>query len=176
MKSRISIAAAVVGLVLLATPVLGQGSPSPFPTPRSTGLGQAPLKSCMARESAVKNRMQSLTNLATNMEKVFDSIALRVEDFYTLKVLPSGKTLSTYDKLIADISTKKGIVDTDLMSASDMVSSFNCSSDDPRGLLLNFRIKMQKVKSDLKDYRTSIKNLIVAVRPLAPTPAPTATP
>jgi hypothetical protein len=37
---------------------------------------------------------------------------------------------------------------------------------------------MQKVKTDLKNFRTSIKNLIVAVRRLAPTPeaTPTATP
>lgn len=177
MKLRIAILTAIALFVFVSVPVFAQANPTPVPSPKG-GLNQAALRSCKAREDAVKNRMQSLTNLATNIEKVFGSIAMKVEDFYTQKVLPSGRTLSNYDALLADISAKKGIVDMDLSSAADMVGTFSCSSDDPRGLLQNFRIAMQKVKTDLKNYRTSIKNLIVAVRPLAPTPTPgpTATP
>lgn len=136
------------------------------------------MRSCQAIQSAVKNRMQSLTNLAGTIERVFDSIAMKVEDFYTMKVVPSGKTLPNYDALVTDISAKKGTVDMDLSASEDLVNMFSCNSEDPRGLLLNFRLDMQKVKTDLKNYRTSIKNLIVAVRPLAPsqTPGPTATP
>lgn len=166
MKTKTAIVSSLIALVLLVTPALAKGNtPSPFPTPRkSTALTQAALRSCQARESAIKTRMESLTNLATNMEKVFDAIATRVENFYTA----SGKTVSNYDTLVADINTKKGTVSTDLAAAQTLVNSFSCTTDDPRGLLTQFRLDMQKVKSDLKAYRTSIKNLIVAVRPLAP--------
>lgn len=175
MKTKVAVASAVIGLILLAAPVFAQAAqPSPFPTPRASGLSTGALRACQARENAVKDRMTSLTNLATNIEKVFDSIATRVEDFYTNKVLPSGKTLSNYSALVADISAKKAIVDTDLASAQSLVNTFSCTTDDPRGLLTNFRIDMQKVKTDLKNYRTAIKNLIVAVRPLAPAASPEA--
>jgi len=173
MKAKLAVVSAVIGLALLASPVLAQ-KPSPFPTPRGTGLTNGALRACEARQDAVKNRMMSLTNLATNIEKVFDSIATRVETFYTDKVLPSGKTVSNYDALVAAIAAKKTVVDTDLASAQTMVNEFSCTTGSPRTLLTQFRVDMQKVKSDLKDYRTSIKNLIVAVRPLAPEASPEA--
>lgn len=174
MKTRLAITSSVLALVLLATPVLAQ-RPSPFPTPRHT-LSSTSLRSCEARQDAVKNRMDSLVKLVTNMEEKFDAIATRVEDFYTNKVLPTGKTVANYDKLVADISAKKDVVTKDLTDAQTKVAAFSCTADDPRGLLTQFRIDMQKVKSDLKNYRTSIKNLIVAVHKVGPTPSPEVSP
>lgn len=172
-KTKVFFLSLLLSSFLLASPVLAQGA-TPSAAPVGRRLGEVALRSCQAREEAVKNRMTSLTNLVSNIEKVFDSIAARVEAFYSDKVVPSGKTVSNYDTLVADISTKKGIVATDLTTAQSLVNSFNCSSDDPKGLLTQFRIDMQKVKSDLKDYRTSIKNLIVAVKKVAPSPSPEA--
>jgi hypothetical protein len=43
-------------------------------------------------------------------------------------------------------------------------TNFSCDGNDPKGLLTQFRTDMQTVKQALHDYRTSIKNLIVAVR------------
>lgn len=179
MKTKIAIVSIMLGFAIMATPVMGQGrSPlvRPSVSPSPAGLSQFALRACQARQDAIKTRMMSLTRLATNIEMVFGSIAVRVEDFYTNKVVPSGKSLGNYNALVADIATKKGIADTDLASAESLVNSFSCTSDDPRGLLTNFRLDMQKVKSDLKDYRTSIKNLIVAVRTLAPAASPEAKP
>lgn len=174
MKTKVLVGALVLSFFLLVPPALAKGQPSSLPSPRATGLVNGALRSCQARENAVKNRMESLTNMATNIEKVFDSIAKRVEDFYAA----SGKTIPNYSTLVADISAKKAIVDTDLASAQSMVKAFSCTSGDPKTLLNQFRVDMQKVKTDLKNYRTSIKNLIVAVRPLAPeaTEKPEATP
>lgn len=175
-RTKIALSALVLSFLLFAAPAVAKGQPSPFPTPRASGLSNIALRACQARENAVKNRMESLTNLATNIEKVFDSIATRVENFYA----GSGKTVSNYNTLVGNITTSKGTVDTDLASAQSMVNSFSCTSGDPRSLLNQFRLDMQKVKTDLKNYRTSIKNLIVAVRPLAPeateSPEPTPTP
>lgn len=176
MKTKVAALTIVLSFLLFAAPAIAKGQPSPLPTPRASGLAQGKLRACQAIESGVKNRMQSLVNLATNMENVFNSIATRAEDYYTNKVLPTGKTVSNYDSLVADISTKKGIADTDLASAQTMVNSFSCTSGDPKTLLMDFRLDMQKVKTDLKNFRTSIKNLIVAVRTVAPKESPTPTP
>lgn len=178
MKTKIALTALVLSFVLFAAPAVAKGQPSPLPTPRASGLAQGRVRACQAIESGVKNRMQSLVNLATNIENVFNSIATRVETYYTGKVVPSGKTVSSYDTLVANISTKKGVVDTDLASAQSLVNSFSCTSGDPRTLLTSFRLDMQKVKTDLQAFRTSIKNLIIAVRTVAPeeSPTPEATP
>lgn len=127
-------------------------------------LTEAKLKVCQAKENTIKKRTQQLTKLATTMQEKFEAIAGRVEEYYTSKVVPSGKTVANYDSLVADIQTKKGAVQTALTQAQSNAESFACSGDDPKGQLLQFREDMRAVKSALKDYRTSIKNLIVAVR------------
>jgi len=127
-------------------------------------LTEAKLKACQARENAIKRRTKQLVELATTMREKFDAIAGRVEKYYTSKVVPSGKTVANYDSLVADIQAKKGAVQTALTVAQGNAESFACTSDDPKGQLSQFREDMRAVKSALKDYRTSIKNLIVAVR------------
>lgn len=127
-------------------------------------LADTRLKFCQNKEEVIKKRMSSLTNLVTTMETKFDEIAKRVEEYYTTKVLPSGKTVANYDALVADIAAKKAIVGTDLALAQTNADSFTCTGDNPKGLLTQFRTDMQTVKKALQNYRTSIKNLITAVR------------
>lgn len=152
-------------------------------------LSELKLKACEAREESVKESNESLMSMVAKMVGKFDAIAVRVQEFYTDKLLPKGKVLTNYDALVSDINSKKAEVDTALKSVPD-TTTFDCSSDDPKGLLTEYRTKMQSVKTALHNYRTSIKNLIVAVHKLAgdgdksespkpsatPTPTPTASP
>ena len=108
--------------------------------------------------------MTHLTTLATNMMNQFDRHASRVEKYYTTKAVPAGKTVANYDSLVVDIGTKKGAVQTALTKAQGDVSGFSCSNSNPKTAMTQFRQDMQVVKGALKDYRVSIKNLIVAVR------------
>lgn len=146
--------------------------PSPRPgsqgATRSAAAGQrldeVRLKTCQVREDALKKRSARLIQLVTNMEEKFDSIAQRVKDYYTSKVVPAGKTVASYDSLVSGINTKKAAVQTALTKAQEDLASFSCSGDDPKGWMRAFREDMQAVKGALKDYRTAIKDLIVAVR------------
>jgi len=126
-------------------------------------LTEVKLKVCQNKEAAIQKRSTQLVKMAENMETAFDQIATRVETYYTTKVVPSGKTVINYDALVADIAANKKTVQTDLDKAITDANAFSCTSDDPKGQLTLFRTGMQKVKQDLKAYRTSIKNLIVAV-------------
>lgn len=123
MKTKLALASSLLALLLLAGPAIAHGAPSPFPSPRS-GLSETRLRSCEARQDAVKTRMNSLVRLATNMETKFDSIAQRVKDFYTNTLVPSGKTLPNYDALVADIQAKKDVVTQDLADAQAKVDAF----------------------------------------------------
>jgi peptidoglycan hydrolase CwlO-like protein len=140
------------------------GAPTSRPLKARNNLTNSSLKSCQAREDSIKTRLSNLIRLATNMQEKFDSIASRVEEYYTTKIVPSGKTVANYDALVADMAAKKSDVQTAITKAQSNVDDFSCDGDDPRTQMNTFRTDMQAVKQELKDYRTSIKNLIVAVR------------
>lgn len=125
--------------------------------------GQGKIKACQAREESIKTRMTHLTNLATTMETKFATISARVEDYYTSKVVPSGKTVSNYDNLVAAIATQKTAVGTVLATTQTDANAFSCTNATPKAQVTKFTEDMQAVKQALKTYRTSIKNLIVAV-------------
>jgi hypothetical protein len=83
-----------------------------------------------------------------------------VQDYYTT----SGKTVAGYDALVAAIATKRAAVLTALTAAQTDVSGFNCTVVDPKRHMITFQTHMKGVKAALNEYRTAIKNLIVAVR------------
>ena len=127
-------------------------------------LTNAKLKSCQARENEIQNRSAHLVDLATNMDVKFEEIAKRVEDYYLQKVVPGGKTISNYASLAADIQDKRVAAQVAVIKVHrDELLNFNCTSANPKAQMTQFREDMQAVKSALKDYRTAIKNLIVAV-------------
>ena len=128
-----------------------------------TGLQDAKLKACQARENGIKKRSAQLMDLAKNMQDKFDAMAKRVQDYYGNTVVPSGKTVTNYNALISDIQTKKTAVQDALTKTQDDFASFSCTLSNPKETMMQFKNDMQTVKQKLKNYRTSIKNLIVAV-------------
>lgn len=175
MRKTFSIILAMVFAVFLSVTIVNAAAANK-PLAATTGqaiaaqkLTEAKLKVCQNKEAAIKKRGAQLTNMVNNMLIKFDSITTRVETYYTDKVLPSGKTVSDYDALVAEIAAKKSAVQTDLDKASIDAAAFVCTSDDPKGQLTQFRIDMQAVKQGLRDYRISIKNLIVAIRSIIDT-------
>lgn len=143
----------------------------------------AKLKTCQNRQAKIESRMASLIRFAENMMEKFDSISTRVQNFYTNKVLPRGKTAPNYDALVADVMAKKDIVADTLTEAQASLDSFTCDTDSPRNLYNQFKTDMQAVKRALHAYRTSIKNLILGVHRISggvgdasASPTPTASP
>lgn len=164
MKTLSIFLAVVLGLLFISTASV---QAAPTQTGQANGeqrLTEAKLKACQNRENAIQKRSTQLAKTAENMLTTFDKIAAKVEQYYTSKVVPSGKTVANYDALVADIATKKQTTQTDLDKATADAAAFSCTGNDPKGQLTQFRTNMQTVKKDLKEYRTAIKNLIVAVR------------
>jgi len=152
-------------------------SPEPSETPRVKGtdrLGNLRLKFCENHEDEIDNRLTSLGNLVAMMLGKFDAISARVQEFYTAKVVPSGKTVTNYALLISDIEAKRTAVETALANSHKDVADFSCTGENPKGQIRLFRTDMQLVKRALQDYRTSIKNLIVAIKSATSSPVPTA--
>lgn len=157
MSKKISYLVAFLLFLTFFTPALAIGKPQ-----NASSAGQ--LRSCQARAEAIKTRSMNLTTFAENMEIKFDSIANRVKQYYTSSVLPSGKSVENYDTLVENIQTKKTAVSTALTTAQNNANDFTCDSGNPKVQMTVFREDMQAVKTALKEYRTAIKNLIVAIR------------
>lgn len=134
----------------------------------ATQAGKSPLRAnvraCQAKENAVKQRSLQLAKLAADTETRFDTIAARVENFYASTATVSGHTVANYSVLAADIAIKKASVSAMLAVVTADATNFSCTNNGPKGQLMKFQTDMRAVKEALKNYRTSIKNLIVAVR------------
>jgi hypothetical protein len=130
-------------------------------------LDERRLKLCQVKEKVIQNRASALGRLSENIIDKFTAVSDRVQKYYTEKVVPSGKIVENYDALVSDIETKKIAAIAALENAKANSAEFTCDSDNPKGQLSDFREDMQAFKSALHEYRTSIKNLIVAVRSAA---------
>ncbi len=168
-RSSFAIISPILFLSVFASSVIAFEKPvtsiTPHEPPPTKLTGT--MRICEVKQAIIKTRLTHLIDLATNIEDKFGLIAGRVETFYTNKVVSSGKSVANYDSLVADIQTKKDAVATEIAKAKTDANAFSCSSSDPKTLFNSFRIDMQSVKQALKEYRTSIKNLIVAVHSVA---------
>ncbi len=125
------------------------------------------LKICETKKSSIVRRSTRLAERAERQLANFSSKSTRIENFYNDKLLPKGVTVSNYDDLIADIEAKKEAVSEAITSAKSSAENFDCSAADPKGQLTNYRTDMRNAVTALKEYRQSIKNLIVAIRTAA---------
>src|SRR5260221_14009261 len=70
-------------------------SRSHFPGFAQVHLQGGKLQACQSMEKNLTNRSGHLVDLVTQMEKIFTSIAMGVENYYLTKVVPTGTTLLT---------------------------------------------------------------------------------
>lgn len=127
------------------------------------GTNSASLRSCQVKERNLGKRMEQLIRLSTNIENVFGKIATRIETNYTTNLVPKGIIVSNYSALTADIVTKKAAVGSDLTKTKNDVAGFSCATGNIASATSLFRADMQTVKKALKDLRTSVRNLILAI-------------
>ncbi len=138
--------------------------PQPKGTPIRLDTKTPKSSSCNSILAGIKTRSASLNRNVANMLGKFDAILARVEDYYTGTVVPSGKTVSNYLNLVADTQTKRALVTTALDAVKNDLSSLNCDGGNSKDMIVKYNKDMMSVKSALANYRTSIKNMIVAVR------------
>lgn len=121
-------------------------------------LAAARLKSCQNRETAINNIISRIDTRAQNQITLFGTIATRVENFYTSQ----GKTVSNYAQLVAAVNSAKTQANADFGTLKTN-STFSCSSSNPKAVVTAFQSYLKTEISDLQNYRTAVKNLIVGV-------------
>lgn len=127
-------------------------------------LSEVKLKICESVESRIKTRSTGMATRAENMTTRFTKIADRVEEYYTNKLLPKGAVVENYDALVANVAAHEADVNNAVANTQSTISSFDCEANNPKGQLTQFKDEMKKVITALKEYRTSVVDLLVAVR------------
>ncbi len=125
-----------------------------------TRLADAKLKACQNREKAITNIMSRLADRGQKQLNLFSSIADKTEAFYATK----GKTVATYDALVADLATKKAAAEEAVNTVTSTSTTFKCDGTDPKGVVSSFKDSLKAEITTLKDYRTAVKDLIVGVK------------
>jgi hypothetical protein len=134
------------------------GSHQPATGQSNTHLAAAKLKVCKNREKAINGIMSRINTRGQNQITLFDTIATRVENFYTKQ----GKTVNNYDQLVSAVDAAKVQAQTDL-STLQSNSTFTCDSNNPKATVTAFQSYLKTEITDLKNYKTAVKNLTVAV-------------
>ncbi|HEU5004503.1 MAG TPA: hypothetical protein VFT49_00240 [Candidatus Saccharimonadales bacterium] len=136
----------------------GSGRASAAQANAQTRLTDAKLKACQNREAAINNIMTRINTRAQKQLNLFDTIAARVENFYTTK----GNTADNYDQLVAAVNSAKSQAQTDLSTLQGS-STFSCDGNNPRGAVTAFQDYLKTEITDLQNYRSTVKSLIFTV-------------
>lgn len=137
---------------LSGTPPIGKGR-----------LEENRLRVCQVKEKMITTRSNNMVQHANRLIAIFDSIATRIQNYYMSRLVPQGKILPNYEALVLAIQTNRSAVAPLLEAIQTDVTNFSCVGDDPKGQLDQFKEDMHAVIAGLKTYKTSVRNLIVAV-------------
>jgi hypothetical protein len=123
-------------------------------------LDAVKLKVCQKREVAITNIMARIADRGNKHLTVFDKIAERTKAFYEIE----NYELSNYQDLVNEVDAKR-IIAEDAIDAIESISiDFECNGDNPKGIITSFKDSRLEAIAALKDYKTAVKNLIVAVK------------
>ncbi|MDB5187187.1 MAG: hypothetical protein JWM07_659 [Candidatus Saccharibacteria bacterium] len=123
-------------------------------------LSATKLQICKDRKAHIDTRVTRISERATKHLALFDSIAERVQAFYVTK----GNTLENYDELVADMGAKKAAAETAVEALEAQKGGFDCEGTNPKSAITTYKTTLLDTIAVLKEYRTSVKNLIVGVK------------
>lgn len=122
---------------------------------------KARVQSCNARSTALSNKLTKKVADAKRHKAVFDKILTRVQEFYDSKKLNTPD----YAELLAS-AKEAGQKATESLNTLEAVDvTINCDQPGDVAIKIStFKEALGLTRQNLKDYRTSIKNLIVAIK------------
>ena len=126
---------------------------------KESKLDSNKLTACKGREKNITSQMSKMATRGQERIDLFTKIAERTETFYVQK----GKTLSSYDDLVAAVNSKKASAQAAVDSVVSASANFSCQGD-PKDAAGTFKSNIKAMNSALKEYKTAVKNLIVGVK------------
>jgi len=124
----------------------------------SSHATQGQLKACLNRQNAIQTIIVRIDTRLQNQLGLFTTIAGRVENFYS----KSGKTVSNYSQLLSNVNSTY-MTAKNTFSSLQVSTPFSCSASHPHGIVINFISDLKTTITNVKAYKTAVKNLIVGV-------------
>jgi hypothetical protein len=117
---------------------------------------------CEKRLTVIQRIMDRAGTQGTKHLAVFDKILDRVKDFYDTKNL----SVANYEALVTETTDMHDAAQTAIDAVNDD-TEFSCDGDNPVGKVNVFNGEVRAMRKALKEYRTSIKDLIVGIHSAA---------
>ena len=125
-------------------------------------LDEAKKKVCENRATAIKRLMNQAAEQGTKKLNTFGTYTTRIQEFYSNNTL----VVANYDALVAAVAAKKVAAQTAIATVKDN-TSFDCNAENPVNKINAFNGQVKTMVEALKEYRASIKNLLIAVKQAA---------
>jgi hypothetical protein len=122
-------------------------------------------KSCTARKASLTKRMANAVTQAERHKAVFDKIYGKVKDFYTAKNL----TVADYAALTAKVDTAQANAQASIDALKSLDVSVDCTYQTVAESVSAFQQAVKSSRDSLKAYRSSLVDLIKAVKTAAGT-------
>jgi nickel-dependent lactate racemase len=117
-------------------------------------------KACEARKTNLSKRMSNALKHAKKHQQTFDKIYARVKDFVDSK----GLTVENYDSLTSAVDTAKSDSTASISALESLDVDVDCTSQNVATSVSNFQQAVKSTRDSLKTYRSSITDLIKAVK------------
>jgi hypothetical protein len=139
--------------------------PTTQPTHDNTGGSGEPLEGsklnyCKDHEQDINNILSRIVDRGRKQLVLYNSVSESTQSFYS----HSAKKISNYNSLLSAVNNKKS---TALVSVSSLEASsklFSCDGSNPKAQLTEFKNELTAEINALTAYRSSVKDLVVAVR------------
>jgi len=115
---------------------------------------------CEKKSADIVTRMASIAEQGEKQIAVFDKISQKVQEFYSEK----NYTVADYTSLLNAVTVSKAAAEKAIGAVSRESSSFSCDAEDPKLNVEAFKAAVITKNETLKAYKTSIKDLIVAIK------------
>lgn len=123
-------------------------------------LAENKMKVCEKRLDIIKRIMSKAHERGQKQLDVFTKIADRTNTFYEEK----NYSVANYEDLVAAVDEKRQSAELSIAMSSETIDQFVCDSEDPLAIKDLFKAQIKDQNTALKEYRTAIKDLIVAIK------------
>lgn len=118
-------------------------------------------QACESRHENAEKRMDNAADYAARHKAVFDKIFERAKSFKETKSL----AVANYDELVTAAEAAGAAADDAISAMKELNIGFDCKDVDTVASNLGaFKSSVENTRAALKEYRTAIKQLIVALK------------
>lgn len=117
-------------------------------------------KACESHKQGLQTKFSRITANSQRLETKIGVFQTRAAAYQA----DHSVTVSGWDALVADATAAKSKADDSITAMKALTPSLDCTNSSVATEVATFKAAAVQVRSDLKDYKTAVKNLFVALQ------------